>query len=424
MAEKYKRDIANKRAAELKSQIIDFISLKNHIITGTSKTSIQCNQENKTKILSYFDSKEEDWENWKWQMNHRINDIDTLTSLIDLSPREIETIIEVGKKYRWSISPYYLSLINKDEFNPIKLQSIPSVLELKENGTLDPMCEEFTNPAGCITRRYPDRLVINLTNECAMYCRHCQRRRNIGGQDSHRSKLLIQESIDYVRDNEEIRDVLLTGGDPLTLSDSSLDWILTELRKIKHVEIIRIGTRTPVTMPQRITDNLINTLKKHHPIYINTHFNHPIEITKEAILSLSKLANAGFPLGNQTVLLNGINNDKYVMRLLNQQLTKYRVRPYYIFHAKNVLGTTHFNTSIDDGMEIMEYLRGYTSGLAVPTYIVNAPEGKGKTPINPQYLLMKGKDSFKIRTWEGNVIDYPNHATIDLQKEINKSLYE
>ena len=399
MAENIKRDISNKRASELKSQISDFISSKNSILTGTCEDSIKNNNENKTKILSYFNSTEEDWQNWEWQISHRIKDVDTLTAIVNLHPREIEALIKVGKKYRWSISPYYLSLINNDEFNPVKLQSIPSILELNENGSLDPMGEEFTNPAGSITRRYPDRLVINLTNECAMYCRHCQRRRNIKGQDSHTSKQLIQESIVYIKDNEEIRDVLLTGGDPLTLSDSYLDWILSELRKIKHVEIIRIGTRTPVTMPQRITTQLINTLKKYHPIYINTHFNHPIEITEESILSLSKLANAGFPLGNQAVLLNGINNDKFVMRLLNQQLTKHRVRPYYIFHAKNVTGTTHFNTSIDDGMEIMEYLRGYTSGLAVPTYIVNAPEGKGKTPINPQYLLMKGKDSFKIRTW-------------------------
>lgn len=185
------------------------------------------------------------------------------------------------------------------------------------------------------------------------------------------------------------------------------------------MEIIRLGSRTLVTMPQRITEGLVNMLKKYHPIYINTHFNHPLEITKESKAACERLANAGIPLGNQTVLLNGINNDKYVMRLMNQELLKCRVRPYYMFHAKHVKGTTHFNTSVDDGIEIMEYLRGYTSGLAIPTYILNAPNGRGKTPILPQYIVSRGKDHIKIRTWEGEVLDYPNESTKDIKDFIN-----
>ncbi|GAA0178642.1 glutamate 2,3-aminomutase [Clostridium sediminicola] len=422
MTEINKREISLNRASELKSRILDYIEKKKKIPIGTSSESKEFIKQNKLKILSFFNATEKDWDDWKWQLSNRISDVDTLSQLIDLSPREIDAIISIGKKYRWSISPYYLSLIDNDMFNPVKLQSIPSVLELQEEGSLDPMAEEFTNPAGSITRRYPDRLIINVTNECAMYCRHCQRRRNIGSSDCHRPKETIKESIDYIRDNPEIRDVLITGGDPLALPDSSIDWILTELRKIEHVEIIRIGSRTLVTMPQRITDDFINIIKKHHPIFVNTHFNHPLELTDESVAACKKLADAGVPLGNQAVLLNGINNDKFIMRLLNHELLKARVRPYYIFHAKHVRGTTHFNTSIDDGMEIMEYLRGYTSGLAIPTYIVNAPNGQGKTPINPQYLLMKGKDSFKIRTWEGNVIDYENHSTIDIKSELKKAL--
>lgn len=410
-----KKEISLKRAIELKSKIHDYLKIKGTIKTGTCIRMQDTIDSNKDKILNFFNATNEDWLDWKWQLKNRICSIDTLTKLIPISDDEINNIKKVEKKYRWSISPYYLSLIDEDTLNPVKLQSIPTKLELNIDGDTDPMGEEFTTPAGSITRRYPDRLIINVTNECAMYCRHCQRRRNISTKDCHKSKETIEESINYIRNNKEIRDVLITGGDPLTLSDDRIDFILSKLRSIPTVEIIRIGTRTLVTMPQRITSNLLSILKKHHPVYINTHFNHPLEITKESKAACEKLADAGIPLGNQAVLLNGINNDKYVMRLLNQELLKCRVRPYYIFHAKHVIGTTHFNTSIDDGLEIMEYLRGYTSGLAIPTYIVNAPKGKGKTPILPQYLISRGKNSIKIRTWEGEVIDYPNSPTANLK---------
>ncbi|WP_336296898.1 glutamate 2,3-aminomutase [Clostridium aestuarii] len=410
-----KRDISLKRAAELKSRIDDYLNIKDLIKKGTSVQQKENIAKMKETILEFFKATEDDWQDWKWQLKNRISDVDTLSKLLDLDEKEIENIKKVGENYRWAVSPYYLSLIDKDKFNPVRLQSIPTGLELDGEGEKDPMAEEFTNPAGSITRRYPDRLIINVTNECPMYCRHCQRRRNIGSVDSHKSKEILKESLEYIRNNPEIRDVLITGGDTLALSDNMIDWLLSELRSIPSVEIIRLGTRTLVTMPQRITDDLVNILKKYHPLFINTHFNHPLEITEESKAACEKLANAGIPLGNQAVLLNGINNDKYVMRLLNHELLKCRVRPYYIFHAKHVIGTTHFNTSIDDGIEIMEYLRGYTSGLAIPTYIVNAPNGKGKTPILPQYLLSRAKDSVKIRTWEGEVIDYPNHPTIDIK---------
>jgi len=206
------------------------------------------------------------------------------------------------------------------------------------------------------------------------------------------------------------------------LSDATLDWLLGEIYNIPTVDYIRLGTRTLVNLPQRITENLLNILKKYSPIYINTHFNHPLEITKEAKEACDKLSNIGIPLGNQAVLLNGINNDKFVMRLLNQQLLKCRVRPYYIFHAKSVVGTTHFNTSIDDAIEIMEYLRGYTSGMAIPTYIVNAPNGDGKTPILPQYIISRGKNYVKIRTWEGKIYDYPNNFTQDLGSLLKENI--
>lgn len=414
--------ISLERASELKSRIQDYTDIKNSIPKGVEKED-EIN-ERKNKILEVLGGTQQDWDNYKWQLSNRISDVDTLSKILKLTDKEIDQVRQVQNQFRWAISPYYLSLIDpEDIYDPIKLMSIPSLIELQDDSDdLDPMGEEFTNPAGSITRRYPDRLIINVTNECAMYCRHCQRRRNIGQEDCHTSKRLIQESIDYVRANEEIRDVLITGGDPLTLNDSMLEWIISEIRSIPHVDYIRLGSRTLVTMPQRITDEFCEMIKKYHPIYINTHFNHPMEITKETKEACAKLANSGVPLGNQAVLLNGVNNDKYVMRCLNHELLKIRVRPYYIFHSKHVKGTTHFNTSVDDGLEIMEYLRGYTSGMAIPTYIINAPKGKGKTPLLPQYLISKGTDYIMIRTWEGEVIKVEDTPALDVKSMIEKTV--
>lgn len=420
MEDSRKREISNQRARELKGKIEDFLEAREHIPKGMELGDSFL--ERKKKILNLLGANEEDWNDYRWQLSHRISDAETLSKIINLSQREKAKIKEVEEKFRWAISPYYLSLADpEDRYDPIRLLSIPTYQELEDScEDLDPMGEELTNPAGCITRRYPDRLIINVTNECAMYCRHCQRRRNIGEKDSHRSRQLIQESIDYIRENEEIRDVLITGGDALCLSDQELEWILKELKAIPHVDYVRLGTRTLVTMPQRITDQLCSILKRYHPIYVNTHFNHPLEITKESKEACEKLADAGIVLGNQAVLLNGINNDKFIMRVLNHELLKCRVRPYYIFHAKHVKGTSHFNTSIEDGIEIMEYLRGYTSGLAIPTFIVNAPKGQGKTPMFPNYVISSGPGYVKFRTWEGKIITYEDHETKDIRELLDE----
>jgi lysine 2,3-aminomutase len=418
--ENYKRKIALKRAEELKDKINDYSMIKDKIPKGMSSFQEGKILESKKRMLTLLNASEADWNDWKWQVRNRISSAELLAKIIKLSETELKNIIKVQSKYRWGISPYYASLIDEDKLNPVRLQAIPSLLELNEGGCEDPMAEEYTNPAGAITRRYPDRLIINVTNVCPSFCRHCQRRRNIGTVDRHQCRTSLEESIDYIKSNPEIRDVLITGGDPLMLSDQMLDWLLGELYKISTVDYVRIGTRVLVTMPQRITTDLINILKKYVPLYINTQFNHPLELTREAKESCDKLSEIGIPLGNQAVLLNGINNDKYVMRLLNQELLKCRVRPYYIFHAKNVMGTTHFNTSVDDGIEIMEYLRGYTSGMAIPAYIINAPNGNGKTPILPEYLISRGKDYIKIRTWEGKIFDYPNHPTQDFKSLLNE----
>ncbi len=401
-----KKHISITRAASLKSEISDYQENKKSINTGFDLQAAV--SQNKERLLTLLKATEDDWQNWKWQLAHRIKDTETLAALLGLNEQQCAEINKVGVRYRWSISPYFASLIIPNEPNdPVMRQAVPTIDELDESGYDDPMAEEYTSPAPCITRRYPDRLIINVTNLCAMYCRHCQRRRNIGDVDRHQSHQNLVSALDYIRHNPEIRDVLITGGDALLLSDETIDWLLTELDNIKHVEIKRLGTRAMVTLPQRITPNLCAILKKHPPVFINTQFNHPHTITPESKLACDMLVDAGVILGNQAVLLKGINNNPDVMKKLNQELLKIRVRPYYIFHAKSVKGTRHFITSVDEGLEIMKKLRGYTSGLAVPTYVINAPKGYGKIPIMPEYILHNDGDTLLVRNWEGRELSIP-----------------
>ncbi|NLM51458.1 MAG: glutamate 2,3-aminomutase [Firmicutes bacterium] len=407
-----KREIALKRAAELKSQIKPYLQAREKIPDGFSKwEEIQKRQ---AAIKKFFQADENEWQDWHWQLKHRITESETLVKILHLSQEEAAIIDKVGAKYRWASSPYYLSLIDPDDSCcPVKKMCIPSKEEiLDENGKEDPMAEEYTSPAPAVTRRYPDRLIIKVTNQCAMYCRHCQRRRLIGEVDRVTPRRQLEQALEYVKKNEEIRDVLLTGGDALMLNNDLLDWLLTELDKIGHVEIKRLGTRTLVTMPMRITDALCRVLEKHWPLYINTHFNHPLEITPAVKEAARKLTRTGVALGNQAVLLAGINNDEHVMKKLNQMLLKCMIRPYYLFHAKAVKGTNHFRTRVEEGIYLMEKLRGYTSGLAIPTYIVNAPDGYGKTPLLPQYLVSSSADKVVLRTWENRIIEYRNDEDI------------
>lgn len=401
-----KRRIARARALELKGRILDYLEARTKIPDGF--TGHDRYLQAKAKLLQHFKADQAQWDDWHWQMVNRIKNAEDLIGLLDMTPEEISAVQEVSKSYRWAVSPYYLALaMANGPQNPVWRQAIPSLAEVMDDaGVEDPMAEALTSPAPAVTRRYPDRLIINVTNQCAMYCRHCQRRRNIGERDLHKSQNVLSAALSYIRENEEIRDVLITGGDALLLPNKMLDWLLTELDHIPHVEIKRIGTRTPVTLPQRITPELCAVLEQHPPIYINTQFNHPLEVTPEAKEACDRLVKAGVVLGNQAVLLNGINNSPDVMKYLNQCLLKIRVRPYYIFHAKNVKGTSHFITSVDDGMAIMEQLRGYTSGLAIPTYIINAPNGYGKTPILPQYVVNHKHGQLTLRTWEKRVIHY------------------
>lgn len=402
-----KREAALRRAAELKARIEDYLAAQAYIPTGFSCQAVI--EENRRRILAVLGGREADWADWRWHLRHRLTNPTILRAILSLSEAEVEQIALVGRRFRWAISPYYASLMRPgDPHCPIRRQAVPSPEELAAGGEDDPMAEEWTSPAPCVTRRYPDRLIINVTNRCATYCRHCQRRRNIGEVDRNSRRGDLMAALAYIRANEEIRDVLITGGDALLLSDAQLDWLLGELDAIPHVEIKRLGTRVPVTLPQRITPRLCRILEKHPPVYLQTQFNHPMEITPEAKEACDRLCRAGVVLGNQAVLLRGVNDNPHVMRKLNQELLKIRVRPYYLFHAKQVTGTRHFVTRIEEGLAIMEALRGYTSGLAIPTYVLNAPKGYGKIPLLPDYLLDYEEGEIILRTWEGRILRYPN----------------
>ncbi len=395
--------ISNDRACELKNAINDYQDKKFLIKTGYD--NYESRMQIKKKILKNKNASIDDWNNWKWQYKNRITTTKELAEYVDFTERELEAIEQVGDEYRWAITPYYLSMISTQTNDcAVRLQAFPQLIELNEEGKTDPMGEEFTSPVDGITRRYPDRLIINVTNTCGMYCRHCQRRRNIGETDVARSKESLQECIDYIQNNPEIRDVLLTGGDALLVDDKLVEWLLKKLRKIDSVEIIRVGSRTPVVMPQRITKELCNIFEKYGPIYLNTHFNNPSEITEETKQACDMLSMSGVVLGNQAVLLKGINDDSDVMKKLNHELLKIRVKPYYVFHPKDVIGTHHFYVTIKRGMEIMSELRGKTSGLANPTYIVNAPRGLGKIPVQKNYIKSSNDKQTVLVTWEGKEV--------------------
>lgn len=400
------REQAIDRALELREDIIPYLEACKNIETGMIVHERFLRT--KKKILNLLGGSEQNWRDWKWQMKNRIHDASLLAKILEISEDEKKRIDKVGNVYRWAISPYYLSLIGPDyRNNPVYKLAVPSIRELESGGCPDPMNEALTSPAPRVTRRYPDRLIINVTNQCATFCRHCQRRRNISELDRHSTLDDIEKALAYVHDNPEIRDVLITGGDALLLSDRTLEWILRELQGISHVEIKRIGTRVPVTLPQRVTPELVSILRRYPPLYLNTQFNHPLEVTPEAKQACDRLAEAGIVLGNQAVLLHGVNDSPYVMRKLNQELLRIRVRPYYIFHAKDVVGTRHWKTSIQTGLDIMESLIGHTSGLAIPQYIVNAPGGWGKIPLSPNYILDIQPDKTVLQSWEGKAIEIP-----------------
>lgn len=348
-------------------------------------------------------------DDWRWQIRNRITTVERLKDVVPLSEDEQEAIKRCLVRFRMAITPYYASLIDPTDPNcPIRKQAIPSPLELEtvDGDEDDPLHEDVDSPVPGLTHRYPDRVLLLVTDQCAMYCRHCTRRRLAGTHDRPMPRAQFEQALSYIQGHSEIRDVIVSGGDPLTLPDNQIDYILSRLRSIPHVEIIRIGTRTPVTLPQRITPELCRVIAKYHPIYINTHFNHPREITAESQSACRLLVEAGIPLGNQSVLLCGVNDSPQVMKKLVQKLLFIRVRPYYIYQCDMTRGIGHFRTPVSTGIAIMENLRGHTSGLAVPTFVIDAPGGAGKIPLAPQYLLSIGGGRVVLRNYEGRLFTY------------------
>jgi lysine 2,3-aminomutase len=352
------------------------------------------------------------WKDWRWQAKHAVTSADALMRLlgIELSMVEQRAFEQTAARFPMRATPYYLSLIDAEDYRncPIYRQSVPAMEELSicSHDMLDPLAEDADSPVPGLTHRYPDRVLFHVSNVCAMYCRHCTRKRKVGDADSVPTKAELTAGIEYVRATPAIRDVLLSGGDPLMLSTARLDWLLTELQAIPHVEIIRIGTRTPVVLPYRIDDELVAMLKRHQPLWLNFHFNHPRELTTSSKTALRKLADAGFPLGNQTVLLAGVNDCPRIMKSLVHKLVQNRVRPYYLYQCDLAEGLDHFRTPVGKGVEILESLIGHTSGFAVPTYVIDAPGGGGKIPVMPNYLISWSTNKVVLRNYEGVITTY------------------
>jgi lysine 2,3-aminomutase len=350
-----------------------------------------------------------DWNDWRWQFRNRITTLAELDRVFPLEERERAQLGDVLREFRLGITPYYLSLIDPADLrDPLRLQAVPSADEFLYGslGEADPLSEDAYSPVPGIIHRYPDRCLLIATNSCALYCRYCTRKRIMEEGEAPPPKAAFDAMIDYIRRTPQIRDVIVSGGDPLTWSTGRLDELLGRLRAIPHLEIIRLGSRVPVTLPQRIDPELAAMLDRHGPIWINVHFNHPREITAEAARACDRLLRAGIPLNNQAVLLKGVNDSVEVMRALVHALMRIKVRPYYLYHCDRIRGAHQFRTSIAKGIEIIEGLRGHTSGLAIPTYVIDAPEGGGKIPVQPDYLLSYESGRAVLRNFQGRVFHY------------------
>jgi lysine 2,3-aminomutase len=360
-------------------------------------------------ITRFKDVSDADWNDYKWQLRNRLTTIEDFESVLNLTDAQRKDLDACMGKFRVSVTPYYASLMDPDDStDPVRMQGVPTPAELviHAEDIEDAVSEDFDSPTPRITHRYPDRVLFVVTEMCSMYCRHCTRRRLVGGNEDIVASTEIDNAIKYIERATEVRDVLISGGDPLVLSDEQLESIIQRVRAIDHVEIIRIGSRMPVVCPQRITPELVEMLKKYQPIYLNTHFNHPQEFTAESKLACDRLNDAGIPMGNQTVLMRGINDDARVMMKLSHKLLQYRVKPYYYYQCDLAQGTAHFRTSVSKGIEIYESLRGHTTGFGVPTYIIDAIGGGGKTPVFPNYVISQAPGKVVLRNYEGVISLY------------------
>ena len=352
---------------------------------------------------------ENDWSSWKWQLRNMLTTADELSQFVDLSNDERAGLAAAPGLFRVGVTPYYASLMDRARPScPIRMQSIPSVREMDfaPEELRDPLGEESHNPVPAVIHKYPDRVLLLAVDRCAIYCRHCNRRRLVGGDDPP-TRTEIDDGIEYIARTRRVRDVLISGGDPFLLSTARLDDLLTRLRAIDHVEIIRVGTRMPVVCPMRIDDELCAMLRRHHPFFVNTHFNHPKEITPEARAACERLVDHGIPVGNQAVLLRGVNSSVTCMRALMRRLLTMRVKPYYLFQGDTVIGTDHLRTRVETAIEIVDGMRGWMSGMAIPQLVIDAPGGGGKIPIGPSYLRDCGADHVRLRTYRGDTVEYP-----------------
>ena len=353
-----------------------------------------------------------EWNDWHWQLANRITDIGTLDRMLRLSEEEKTALTNVGRRFPMAITPYYTSLLDRDNpSQPIRRTVVPVIQEHLPSPQEkdDPLGEEHDSPVPGLVHRYPDRVLFLVTEFCSTYCRYCTRSRIVGnGKSSLPNTARWEEALKYIESTPSVRDVLLSGGDPLTLPDATLEWLLSRLRRIPHVEFIRIGTKAPVVLPQRITPSLVRTLKRFHPLWMSIHFTHPDELTPETFQACERLADGGIPLGSQTVLLSGINDDVSVMKKLVHGLLRARVKPYYLYQCDPISGSSHFRTPVEKGIEMIRGLRGHTTGYGVPSYVIDAPGGGGKIPLLPDYLVGREGEDLLLRNYEGNLYRYPD----------------
>jgi lysine 2,3-aminomutase len=368
-----------------------------------------------TRYRFFRDIPDSLWSDWKWQFRNRITRVEQLTQFIPLSTEEQAQLRLVAMRYPLSVTPYYLSLINPDDpDDPIRKQAIPSPMEMTMGsmGLEDPLDEKKDTVVPGLVHRYPDRVLLVLTDICPMFCRHCTRKREWRNGGWVRSPAEVEAMLDYIGEHKAVRDVILSGGDPLTLSTRHLENIISRLRKLRHVEIIRIGTRFPVVLPQRIDNELCSMLAKHGPIWLNTHFNHVREITPEAAEACDRLLRSGVPVNNQSVLLRGVNDSVEAQTRLCHALLRIKVRPYYLFQCDEVQGTEHLRTPVEAGIKIIEGMRGHTSGLAIPNFVIDLPQSGGKVPLQPNYVLAQTEGELVLRNYEERIFHYRNPSTV------------
>ena len=383
--------------------------LENNIELSPSRPNIPLSAQEKRILALFPGATDADWEDWRWQIRNRIRTLDVAQKIFKLTPNEIKGIEGAGDKLTMSIPPYWASIIDpNDPACPIRLQSVPQAHEFETapEEMLDPCGEDGSSAVKGLVHRYPDRVLFLVNEMCAMYCRYCTRSRMVGDGNHTLNLSTYEPALNYIREHKEIRDVLISGGDPLTLADRTLEFLISSLKAIPHVEFVRIGTRIPVTMPQRVTPELLAIFKKYSPIWMSVHFNHPTEVTPRVKHACNMIADAGIPMGSQTVLLRGVNDNPAVMKKLFHELLKIRVRPYYIYQCDPIVGSKHFRTTVETGINIIQNLRGHTTGYAVPTYVIDGPGGGGKIPVSPDYMVSHSNGRYVLKNFAGELYTY------------------